>query len=197
MTRPLLSVVIPTRGRNTLPRALASIRRQASATCVEIIICADTHGGPLLCDVRSLAAEFDAVYLEHDAGGNFTGHPQIDHGFRRAVGAHLLAIGDDDVYIDGALALVAEAVEAHGKPAPFMFKAEMRPSRSRPIFEPIILWDHRGLERGAVSSQNFVAPNVKGKVGTYWDDFAHIYKTVEAWGAEAVVWRPEVIAVCH
>jgi hypothetical protein len=50
-----LTVIIPTQGRATLARALASIADASQPHDVEVIVCADTHGG-LLAPVAATAA---------------------------------------------------------------------------------------------------------------------------------------------
>jgi Glycosyl transferase family 2 len=196
-TRPRLSVVIPTQGRDTLRRALVSIRDETQPADTEIIIVADTYE-PLLDDVAWIARAFGAVYLEHDAGHHGYGHPQLALGYRAASCAYIAALGDDDEYLPGALGVVTEIMDALPEPGPVLFRLTMYPSRSRRIFVPETIWRDPVLYCGNVSSQSLVVPNDPDKLGEYpshsTGDYDFIRQTVDMWGgAERLTWRPEVI----
>lgn len=195
MTRPFLTVVIPTQGRATLPRALESIRRPYSNLDVEVRIVADTHSR-LLSDVESVATRFHCVYDELDAGTHAWGYPQIQRGYDTARGEYIACIGDDDVYEPGALEIICAAVMGHPKTLPHLFKVELHPSPTRGCRRPTVLWDEPRLMRGRISTQNIVAPNVRGRLGTWWDDFCFIEATVNNWAGQ-VEWREELIARCY
>ena len=188
MTRPLLTVVIPTQGRATLNRALDSIRSQAGADVVEVLVVADTHS-PLLQDVRSLAESHGCRYADLDADCHAFGYPPIQMGYEAAQGEYIARIGDDDVYVPGGLAVVLDAIRSLEEPAPLVFCARMLRRGGT------VLGD-RGLERGAISTQNLVAPNVPERLGFWWDDFCFIEATINRWGGRAV-WREEVVVDCH
>jgi glycosyltransferase involved in cell wall biosynthesis len=143
--RPDLTVVVPTQGRATLPRALASIRSQAGPDDVEILVVADTHS-PLLSDVKTLAWVHRAECFKLDAGTHAWGYPQIQHGYDIAQGDYILCIGDDDVYEPGAFDVIRCAIVEHGTPAPFLFKVELHPSPTRGCRRPVVLWDYCFIE---------------------------------------------------
>lgn len=191
---PRLTVVIPTQGRATLGRALDAIRSQAGADVVEVLVVADTHS-PLLMDVRSLAESHGCRYLELDAACHAYGYPQIQLGYDMAEGRYIASIGDDDVYRPGALGLVLDAIRSQPEPVPLLFRSVMHPSPSRPCGMPQLLGS-RGLERGAVSTQNLVAPNDPDRLGFWWDDFAFIAATINRHGGRAI-WREEVVVDCY
>ena len=197
MMPPRLSVVIPTQGRATLSRALASIRDETQPSDVEIVVVADTHG-PLLSEVAWTAAAYGAVYLEHDAGFHGYGHPQIAAGYRASSGTWLLALGDDDEYLPGALTLVADATQTADRGV-LLWRITLYPSGSRRIGAPLTIWREPELYVGNVSSQSIVVPNDPAKLGAYpphsTGDFDFIRETVALWGgADQVVWWPEIIA---
>jgi Glycosyl transferase family 2 len=196
--RPALSVLIATQGRSTLPRALRSIRDQASYHEVEIVLVADTHELPFsaLADIVELADEHDATLYEHDAGFHWYGHPQLQYGMEQAQGLYVAAIGDDDEYVPGALDVIREAIEHPDPPGPLLFRAVMKWGE--------VLWDARRLAEGRISAQNIVAPNVPGRLGIwatdrYAGDFTFIAQTVAAWQSAglAPAWRDDIVVRCH
>jgi hypothetical protein len=196
--RPALSVLIATQGRSTLPRALRSIRDQASYHDIEIVLVADTYELPFsaLTDIVELADEHDASLYEHDAGFHWYGHPQLQYGMEQAQGFYVAAIGDDDEYVPDGLDVICRAIEAPGGLRPLLFRAVMKWGE--------ILWDQQRLAEGRISAQNIAAPNVPGRLGAwatdrYAGDFTFIAQTVEAWQSAGVEpeWREEIIVRCH
>jgi hypothetical protein len=193
MTRPLLSVIIGTQGRATLPRALASLHDAR----IETIVVADTHG-PLLSNVAETAHLFGARYAEHDAGYHDFGHPQAQIGQEMARGSWLAYLGDDDVWLPGAVDTIAGVIARLPTPAPIMFRSLMHPSPSRPCGDTMALWRIPTITRGYVTGQNIVCPNDPERLGTWGDDFDFIERTVGLYGGpSAVLWRSEVIAECY
>lgn len=196
MSRPELTIVIPTRGRATLERCLESMfPRHHGGYRPEVMVVADTHS-PLLMDVELRARIFGARYVEHDAGRHDWGYPQLQVGYALATGSHILNIGDDDVYTEGAFEMIRAAIEA-SDPGPRLFRAEMHPSPNRGNTEPVLLWAERGrFERQHITGQNLCTPNATGRLGMWTDDFAHAEMVVAAWGGQ-VAWRDEIIARCY
>jgi glycosyltransferase involved in cell wall biosynthesis len=195
--QPILTVVIPTQGRETLHRALASIRAQAGPEDVQLLVVADTHSvlqGP----VRSIAAELQADYAEHDAGYHDWGYPQLDYGYKRASGRYIMNIGDDDIWLPGAYGAIRLALGQQLSPRPLMFKAELQPSPNRGDQRvPVVLWsDRRDLRRGRITGQNLCAPNVQSKLGRWTDDFSHTIETINLWNV-GVDWIDAVICRCY
>lgn len=193
-----LTIVIPTQGRATLPRCLASMAAEVQpGPRPEILVVADTHS-PLLMDVAALCRDAGVTYLEHDAGRHDWGYPQLQHGYERAQGGHIMNIGDDDVYEPGAFAVVRAALaEAEGR-LPF-FRAELHPSPHRGHVVPTLCWIERGrFERSWVTGQNFVCPNDPSVMGYWEDDFYQMAATVHRLGGtDVLVWRDEAIARCY
>lgn len=187
MTYPDLTIVVPSQGRATLPRLLESIRPEHHAGYqAEVFLVGDSHGG-YLSDVPGIAAEFGCRFEEVDANCHAWGYPQIQHGYDRATGDYILCIGDDDVYLPGALNQIRAAIVEVGRRAPFLFKVRMRSGT--------IFWNEAGFLRGSISTQCFCFPNVTGKLGFWWDDFAFAEATVNLWGGpESIIWREELIA---
>ncbi len=91
MTRPAVSVVIPTTGRAELPRALESVRSQTFAGSIEAIVVVDSHE-PLPSRVTELA---DVIL--YTSGGQ--GAPAARNlGVKSARGDWLAFLDDDDVW---------------------------------------------------------------------------------------------------
>lgn len=203
--RPLLSVIIATQGRSTLERALKSIRDQATPELVEIVLVADAYNLPndAALEIAGLSVLYSARLASHDAGYNAWGHPQINEGMRRARGLYLTALGDDDLYKEGALAVVAAALTGR-RPAPVsMFRVELWPSKSRVVSPvPYVIPFDRSMAIGRITAQNAIVFNDESKLAHYpphpTGDQAFIVETVEAFGgAEEVAWHDEIIAECR
>jgi glycosyltransferase involved in cell wall biosynthesis len=193
--RPDLTIVIPTQGRATLPRCLASLWAQFhDGYRAEVLVVADTHS-PLLMDVRAACRAEGVTYLEHDAGYHDWGYPGLRYGYEQASGSHILNIGDDDAYIPGALPAIMAAIEEVGE-GPVMFRAEMHPSPNRGNGRPVVLWSQQRLEEQVITGQNLATPNVPGRIGGWSNDWKHALETVALWGG-LVHWREEIIVRCY
>lgn len=193
MSRPLVTVVIPTQGRATLPRALASLRPEHhDGVRAEVLVVADTHG-PLLSNVARAAGQYGARYLELDAGRHDWGYPQLNYGYEHASAGHLMNIGDDDVMIPGSLRAIVRAI-GDSEPGPILFQAELHPSPNRGDQRvPVVLWSDVGdLRRGRVTGQNLCAPNDPSRLGRFPDDFTQMTDTIDRWGGQ-VTWYPATI----
>lgn len=195
MSRPELTICIPTQGRHTLPAALESLRPEyQGGVRAEVLVVADTHS-PLLTDVRLHCLDDGVTYVEHDAGYHDWGYPQLRRGYELAQGAYILNCGDDDVYVPGALPAILNAIEETGE-GPLMFRAEMHPSPNRGHRRPVVLWSERRLAEQVITGQNLATPNVPGRIGGWANDWKHALETVALWGGR-VHWREETIARCY
>ena len=176
-----LSVVIPTLGRPTLERTLASC-----ADADEIVVVLDkARGGTLPCELPGNAVLLEGVY------GVTGGHLGRIHGIAIASGTHLAFFDDDDVYAAGAIQVMRDAACEQ----PVIFRMDH--------YRHGILWRTRTIEFGNVSTQMYLVPNDPGRLGEWephmpgWPepggDYSFIRETVERFGG--VVWREEIIAV--
>lgn len=193
MSRPLFTVVIPTIGRPTLPRTLASI-----PDGVEVIVVFDAHEPDVDASwrVANVAVTSGASYYELDAGRHDTGSPQIAYGFSEARGEWLLNFGDDDVYEPGAFDLIRAAIAEQSQPHPLMFKVELHPNDQRGNRQPVQLWQDREIRRYGVTGQSFVCPNDPSKLGRWLSDVHFMAETVALHGGQ-IDWREELIARCY
>jgi len=190
-------VVIPTLGRETLERTLASIRGQRLGNLAEILVVQDSYEATADVMIRTMetCGLYGAIYAEHNAGRHDTGSPQLALGFSKARGCYILNCGDDDVYEPWAFPTMRQAIE--GEPTrPLMFRTVLHPAPQRgDQRESIVLWQERRIERGRITGQCFLAPNVPEKLGRWVDDVTFMAETVEKWGS--VGWRTEVISQCY
>ena len=111
MTRSLFSVVIPTRNRRgLLARALASVRVQSSAPR-EVIVVDDGSTDDTL---EFLATQADVRVARSPGGGPGAAR---NAGAALAAGDYLAFLDSDDLWFPWTLAAMADAIEAHGRPA--------------------------------------------------------------------------------
>lgn len=151
MSAPSFSIVLPTLGRPTLERTLASCVPQLSARD-EVIVVRDSFEDPDdVHRVRERVASFGPQfrYLEHDAGFHCFGVTQGNVGFAQATGDVFLAIGDDDAYASHALATL-RTVMAHDPARPVLFQF-LTPWRE-------ILWDEPRMMRSRIGGGCIAIP---------------------------------------
>lgn len=195
--RPLLSLLIPTAGRETLIRCLKSIQEQEAAPSYECIVIGDTHEGPLPQVqelVESLGPQFR--YLEHDAGMHDFGHSQLNYGDTKARGEWLHHQDDDDIYAPGALEAIGQAIAALVEPKPLLFRFK---SWYGPVF-----WAQRGvIAESLIGGHCIVTPNIPDRVGMfghrYEGDLDYIVSTLDLWpnGQLDAVWIDHVICIAR
>lgn len=196
MSRPLFTVVIPTIGRPSLPKTLASINTDLA----EVTVVADTFemGDTIQEAIHAEAATFGARYLEVDAGFHDWGSPQLQAGYAAAEGEYILNCGDDDVYEPFALETIKRAIDSIAAPVPMMFRTVLHPAPQRGNDHPVVLWADPELRNRNITGQCFVIPNDQSKIGR-WDilvDFGFITSTIDLWGGQ-VAWRTEIISQCY
>ena len=195
---PMFTVVIPTIGRPTLARTIASIRSQSYCANAEIIVVADVHGmePKTLGMIRDVGLEYGASAVTFDAGAHDTGSPQLHLGYMHARGDWALNVGDDDVYEPGAFEAMAAVISQQPERMPLMCKVLLFPNDQRGNHRPVTLWEERSIERFKVTGQSFVCPNDPRRMGRWVDDVTFMRETVALWGGR-VEWRDELIARCY
>ena len=192
MTAPLLSVIIPTCGRPTLERLLASIRDQADARAVEILVVGDTHAGTwaeALASVPALCKQYGARYRGHDGGQHCVGQPQRNYGMTQARGQWLAFGQDDNVWAPNAWAAIEPSISA-GALRPRLFRVHVR--------HGFVVWQQEGhLALGHIDADCIVTPNWAERLGQwgleYTGDWTFIRDTVDLWAGD-VQWERPVIA---
>jgi glycosyltransferase involved in cell wall biosynthesis len=196
MTTPKLSVVVPTSGRPSLYETLVSVLRAGLALQDEVIVVGD---GPQpeareICDF--LRKRFPKLtYMELQSRANNFGHEPSNHGYRAAVGTHILRMDDDDTYVPGALGAVRRAAAAN--PDRILI-FQMRSAARRHLYD--VLWKEQTIALGNVGTPMIVVPNLPGRIGSwgpvYCGDFDFLTATVAKHpdGESGVVWCKEIIA---
>ena len=140
-----LSIVIPTLGRPTLQRTLASCR-----DADEIVVVLDTaRGGRIPCPLPPNAVLIEGYF------GVTGGHAGRQVGIQAATGTHLAFMDDDDVYTPGAIALMRNAAAD----VPVIFRMDH--------YAHGVLWRDRRVRFGNVSTQMYVVPNDPARLGTW------------------------------
>ena len=189
---PWLTVICPTIGRDTLGRTLRSIRAQAPAEAVELLVVGDTHADTFAEDLRRVpvvCANWEARYLAHDGGCHAWGHPQRTAAVAHARGRWLWWLQDDDIAAQGAVDAIRIETERCRYPCLF---------RTR-TWQAGVVWKTPDLRLGNIDADCLVAPNMPPRIhpwpNEYNGDFAMIEATVEEWGAG--IWCEQVIAIGH
>jgi len=162
-----LSVIIPSKGRESLRETLASI-----PDWPEVIVVADEgHDGyQNAYQIASPRAKMLAT------GPSILGHPQRQLGMAEATGGWLCFIDDDDVYTEEAFLAFKKAMT---RKRPTLF-------RMRYEDEDTILWNEPRVAHCNVGTPMILTPNVPAKLGEWaWKrtgDFDFIRDTVANFG---------------
>jgi glycosyltransferase involved in cell wall biosynthesis len=176
-----LSVIIPTLGRPSLERTLASC-----AGADEIVVVLDTARG---CTELPCALPSNAVFIQ-GCWGITGGHGGRQEGLQRASGTHLAFFDDDDVYLPHAWRFMRRA--ACDWPTIFRVQHYLHG----------VIWRTPALTFGNVTTQQYLIPNEPELFGSWTPhapglpqpggDFTFITETVQKFGG--VLFREEVIA---
>lgn len=175
-----LTIIIPTIGRDTLPRTLDSI-----PDGVEVVVVAD--GDDAFDKAESLVADRD-VLLVRTEQTNTVGHHQRAYGMTLATGEWLAFMDDDDVYTpDGVETILGEL----GEPCVHVFRMRFKDGNQ-------VLWGEKNLVVGNVGTPMFVVPNDPARLGR-WNpkrcgDFDFVNETALLHDGR-VVWHEQVISV--
>lgn len=170
----MISFIVPTIGRESLARTLASI---------------ETWPGDEILVVGSwnMVGDERPRYVVHAPGGDW-GHTERNFVTPMARGRYLAHIDDDDVYMPGTRRLMAQAIR-ETPDRPVLFKMRFP--------NGITLWQEPELRCGNVGTPMMLIPNAPGKLGQFrpfvGGDCAYLEES--KWAPEEFVWRPEVIAL--
>jgi glycosyltransferase involved in cell wall biosynthesis len=110
--------------------------------------------------LRSITSELepgDELFVLRDESGDAGDTPR-NQTMHRAAGSHLLFMDDDDVYVPGAFAAMRRFADDNpGRIGIFRIEYTTGPKR----------WRVPELRNRNVSTQNFLVPNVPGKLGVW------------------------------
>jgi hypothetical protein len=179
------SIIVPSIGRPSLTRTLASIQDAGILPGDEVLLVGD---GP--CPAAWYAwqkAGLPGAYLETPARQHDWGASPRNLAIPLATRGHLLFMDDDDAYQQGALDRIRAVVVEHpGRP--LLFKMTRNGG---------LLWTHQNMECGNVSTQMFCCPNDKTRLAIwpsyYAGDHAFICAVCACY-PEGPLWRDEVVA---
>jgi hypothetical protein len=171
----VISFIVPTLGRQSLQKTLHSIECWPGD---EIIVIGDVGEG-------DIAQHTYARFVPCEPGGDW-GHTERNVATPLARGRYIAHIDDDDWYVRGMRALMADAI-AKTPDRPVLFRMQY-PSG-------ITLWQDPVIRCGNVGTPMMLIPNVPSKLGT-WQSFVGgdcAFLEGCAWSPEEFVWRPEII----
>jgi len=184
-----LSIVVPTIGRSTLTRTLASIKAAGVDRGDEVIVVADGRNH----SAKNQAADFGKVlrvlYEEvNSPAEDFGGTPRT-LGMLLASKVAILFMDDDDYYNPDTFGEVRRAIADLRRPTPVLFRMNDAAGR-------VYVWKNQSIVYGNVSSQIIAVPNLPRYFGAwgkhYAGDFDFIQSTVDRFGF--VAWSPVSIA---
>lgn len=171
----MISFIVPTIGRESLRKTLASI---------------ETWPGDEILVVGSgwhEAGDERPRYVLCTPGGDW-GHTERNFVTPMARGRYLAHIDDDDVYMPGTRRLMADAI-AKTPDRPVLFRMRFP--------NGITLWAEPEIRCGNVGTPMMLIPNQPEKLGQFrpfvGGDCAYLEES--KWAPEEFVWRKEVIAL--
>ncbi len=150
-----LTIIVPTIGRPALETTLQSIARQDLRPSDRVIVALDTYQEPPRPDVADLVARYGFDLLIVDGGVHFMGNPQLNAALSTVTTDYVCALGDDDVYVDGAIARLRQKLK-NGRAVLFQFYAPpyLVPGDPRRF----VIWTERTLRVANISGCCIAAP---------------------------------------
>jgi len=180
------SILVPTCGRRSLARTLASIGDQALASGDEVLLVTDGRQPHVAALFARLG--LPGRCIEGPASRDY-GAAQRNRGMDAAAGDYLLFMDDDDVFTLGAFVTIRAALNSAPR-HPQLFRMRYADGR--------VLWKDACLTHWNVSTQMIVFPNrpdLRRWDSEHGHDYRFIVNNMSLWSADALVWREEVIAV--
>lgn len=177
-----LAIILPTLGRATLPRAIASAMHQLDAdTTIEVV--GDGHRPDAEAAVDEVR-DPRVRYSHHSDPVSMFGNAQRNHGIARSGADWIMHLDDDDKLLDGAVAAVRRNMRFH-KPLVF-----------RMLHYGKVLWREPVMQFGNVGGAQLACPRDQLKpwgIGN-GSDFDCIVATVNSHG---IRWCCDVIYNCE
>lgn len=162
-----VTVVMPTVGRPTLRRAIASVVDQLEYGD-ELIVVGDSTVDHQAWDVVAEFQPAQLFYVEAHRPGSVFGNAQRDFGMQLAAGrsSHLMFLDDNDVWTHGALDTVRWAIDRVGDDrAAHVFKARWGAGHHA---HGTVLWRDTVVAEGNVGTPMVVLPN-RPYQRSWWD----------------------------
>lgn len=187
---PAISVITSTMGRPTLKTVADEIVPQLGENDEWLLV---GDGPQPVVQNMVINLPINKVRYCQTEPDHCWGNPQKEYGILAARGTHIWFIDDDDRVAPWAMDTIRRRAIEH----------PCRPLIFKTIYMGYPIWreNQPKLYVGNVSTQCFVIPNVKGKIGLYGrayaGDFDYITSTVALYGEKenAIVWCPEILSV--
>lgn len=198
----ILTVVIPTAGRDTLERCLESLQpRNQGGWGIDRLVVIDKNSTKDINNVVKLCNKHYVDWITFEHPYSDWGYPGMEYVYkhRQENGLYIMNIGDDDVFVEDTIPQLVNIFASSGALLqPYMVQAELHPSPHRGNQVPVVLWNDscRSLERGKVTGQNLIVPNIPHLMGNMADDFEFIRQTIKKWDYN-VTWVPKVFTRCY
>lgn len=177
--QPLITVITPTIGRQTLVNTLQSSGIAFDTRIQHIVI-----GDGIQTMSRCVALEYGAQYCETRETHNW-GATQRNVGIKMALGKWILFCDDDDVLV---YSTIQNIMEHHMPCLPHIFRMQYADGG--------LLWEKPEMKLGNVGTPMFVIPNT-GLLGIWTDryegDFDFLCSTVHLYSGK-VIWSENILA---
>lgn len=190
------SVILPTSGRPSFEKALASLETAGITRQDEVLVVCDApalhynvlgalHASPVVS--QALVSVIPMPDGPHHDKGGAARNVALD----MARGTHVLYLDDDDAFTDGALKVMRGHVEASPDQA-HVFRMDSKPHG--------LLWRAPELQLGNVGGPQFVAP-LEASRAYRWDsqicnDYRYMVQvTDELGGHDRLLWHEEIIYI--
>lgn len=175
-----VTFIVPTIGRPTLPRTIASIEARQGD---EILLVGDES---LRVHVRPLLDQRPEMRFVSCPPGNDWGSTERNYATPMACGGYLSFMDDDDAYVPGARALFQSAMNG----APSIFRMQYHYAGGH------VLWQEPEIRCGNVGTPMVFVPNVPDRIGLWGPnvggDCDYMFRM--KWEPHEITWREEVIA---
>lgn len=176
-----VSYIVPTIGRPTLPRTIASIETRPGD---EILLVGDPS---LLFHVRPLLDQRPEMHFLSCAPGNDWGSTERNYVTPFAKGDYLSFMDDDDAYVPGTRELFESVMNG----CPSIFRMSYH------YIGGLTLWREPEIRCGNVGTPMVFVPNVPERIGLWGPnvggDCDYMFRM--KWEPHEIAWRPEVIAL--
>jgi glycosyltransferase involved in cell wall biosynthesis len=190
MSKPTITCIIPTQGRETLNYCIQTIGQQALIPGDEVIIVGDGAQKEVEKAIEALGEPFRYVQGEHT---NDWGHTQINQGMQLAKGDWIAYTDDDDGFLPRAIEAIRSRI-ALGNKAPHLFRFYTNDQH--------LVWrsqDNGQISEVLIGGHNLVTPRQVGYMGVgnwtsrYRGDFDWVRGVLDAYPRREWKWCEEIL----
>ena len=176
-----ISFIVPTIGRESLRRTIASIETRPGD---EILLVGDV--ALRLREYAFIAERPELRVIDCPPGGDY-GHHERNVAMETAKGDYLSSMDDDDEYMPGARALLESAM--HG--APSIFRMQYHNDQGP------TLWRDKEIRVGNCGTPCVFAPNMPERLVPWGHHYCGDFDFMSGmkWAPHEISWREEVICI--